>query len=296
MKRYSPPVFVQLGRTGDLILLLPAFLEIFKRTGLKPTVIVSEEYADVLDGVSYVTPYPVPLHWWDGIQKAKRIAKLMASDYALPHWWNDAECPIPPEYRGEHTLQCHGREHGVNLALWPNFMASMYSRAGFTMDEMMRLPLVFDRRDAGREKALLDRVWPPKLRGKLLLLYNFTGISSPFGYVPELYPHLNAMRERFTVVDLGPIRATRIYDLLGLYDVAVGLITCDTATAHLAHASKVPTVWFTASGWTGSTPRGNVALHVSYNDTVKRIPDLVDVLVGWKLQNGNSRSLEVLAH
>jgi len=286
------PSFIQLGRTGDIILLCPAFLEIYKRTGLNPNVVVSEEYSDVLDGVSYVTPYPMGVHWWGGMPMAKDFARKMWGRCVVPHWWSDLECPIPPEYLGQFTLQCHGHSHGVNIDLWPNFMTSMYSRAGFTRDEMMQLPLVFDQRSSVREAELVARTWPAALRKKPMVLFNFTGISSPFGYLPELWPIMAPFNQHFMFVDLGKIKAHRIYDLLGLYDVAAGLITCDTATAHLAHASKVPTVWYTANGWGGSFPRGNVALHIKYDDTRQRLKDLSEVLNQWKQNtvNDNSRA------
>ena len=271
--------------------MFPAYREIHRRTGHKPEVIVSTEYVGCFDGISYAKAIPVGLHWWDGIPQAKAMAEARGGWYCTPQWWNDP-CPIPAEYRGSFTLQCHGRAHGVNLNLWPNFMASMYERAGFTQQEMKTLPLVFDRRNPLREQKLLDNLWPPAFRKKPLLLYNFTGISSPFGYQPELFPVLNEFRKDFHMVDLGPVRAHRIFDLLGAYDAAAGLITCDTSTAHLAHASKVPTVWFTAMGWTGSTPRGNVAAHIKYDDVPRRLNDLAEVLERWKARAYAGASME----
>ncbi len=274
------PGFIQLGRTGDLILLLPAFLEIFKRTGYKSNVVVSDEYAGVLDGVSYVKPHSLRLHWWQGIPVAKVYAQTLWGGAAVVQWWN--ECPIPPEYRGSFTLQCHGHNHGVNIELWPDFMTSMYARAGFTREEMLRLPLFFDRRNPTREAELVVRLYPVPLRKRPLLLTNFTGISSPFGFLPELWPTIQRFARDFHIVDLGNVKATRIFDLLGIYDMAAGLLTCDTATAHLAHGSKVPTIWFTVDGWCGSQPRGNVALHVPYNSTPRRLTEIAQVLDSWR--------------
>jgi hypothetical protein len=196
------------------------------------------------------------------------------------------KCPIPKEYRGTFNLTCFGHNWGVNLSLWPNFMASMWERCGFTQAEMVSLPLVFDRRNPIRERELLNHIWPFRMRNKPLLLYNFTGISSPFGFVPELYPVIQQFSRDFHIVDLGKIRAHRIFDLLGAYDVAAGLISSDTATAHLAHASNVPTIWMTVDSWCASTPRGNVALHFGYNETPRRLQDVTAILQSWR--NGNS--------
>lgn len=281
LSRKDAPSFVQLGRYGDLILLLPAFLEIYKRIGCKPNVVVSEEYASVLDGVSYVTPHPLGVHWWGGVPMAKAYAKKLWGRSVVPAWWNDVECPIPPEYRGQFVLQCHGHEHGVNLALWPNFMTSMYSRAGFTREEMLRLPCVFDRRNPDREAELIAKFYPPALRKKPLLLYNFTGISSPFAHTPELWPTFQQCTRHFRLLDLGAIKAHRIYDLLGLYDIAAGMIHCDSAPLHLAHASSTPYIAFCADGWTGSDARGNVVLQMRYSEVPRRLKEIGDTIQSW---------------
>ncbi len=292
MRKYDSPIWCLLGRAGDTILMLPAFLEIYSRTGLKPRVIVSTDYSNIYDGISYVQPIPERLHWYNDVSKARAMAEALSEDAVFPQFWVE-RCPIPPEYRGTFNLTCFGHNWGVNLALWPNFMASMWERCGFTQEEMVTLPLVFDRRDSVREAALVARLYPVALRKKPLLLYNFTGISSPYGHLPELWPTIQRFNRDFHMVDLGKIQAHRIYDLLGLYDAAAGLITIDTATAHLAPASNVSTLWFTVDGWTSSVPRGNVALHVKYNETPRRLHEIGATLERWK-RNGNCASVFML--
>jgi len=147
---------------------------------------------------------------------------------------------------------------------------------------MRRLPLLFDRRNPKREADLLAKLYPPALRKKPLLLTNFTGISSPFGFLPELYPTLHRFARDFHTVDLGNVRAHRIFDLLGVYEAAAGLLTSDTATLHLAHASPTPYIAFSVDGWTGSVPRGNVALALRYNETPRRLTEIADVLDSWR--------------
>lgn len=278
----QPPVFVQLGRHGDLILLLPAFLAIYQRTGLKPVVIVSKDYAATLEGVSYVTPDVVKEGWWAGIPKARAYAARKYGSVIVPQWWNDAatagDLTVDLQREGVRVLQCHGDKWGVDMDANPDFGSSMWHRAGFTRKEMLTLPLVFDRRDKAREEALVRQ----HVHGdRPLLLYNFTGVSSPFGYVPEMSQMLANWRTRFQMVDLGEVRAARIYDMLGLYDRAAGLITIDTATGHLAPASRVPTLWFTRSDWSRSVPRGNVALHIAYNEFPKRAREIPALLEKW---------------
>lgn len=278
VKKCDRPGFVLLGRTGDLLIMLPAFKAIHDRTGLKPYCIVSHEYASIFDGVSYAEPISIREHWWKGMPVARKLARERFGSAIIPQWWNTVEGPGHKE-TGEFVLQSHGHEWGINLEKWPNFMTSMWDRAGFSPEEMRSLPLVMDRRNFAREQMLLANYTRQR---KPLLLYNFTGVSSPYGFTPDVMPVLWRYQSHFTLVDIGRIKAHRIFDLLGLYDAAAGLISIDTATAHLANASKVPAVWYTVDGWNGSVPRGNVALHVSYNNTRNRLKELEDVLEKWK--------------
>lgn len=277
-----PPVFCVLGRYGDLILLLPAFLEIYRRTKLKPIVIVSRDYASVLDGVSYVTPDVVKEGWWAGIPTARAMAQLKYGHVIVPQWWNDAETAgdIAEDMNasGVRVLQSHGHQWGVNMDANPDFGTSMWRRAGFSRKEMLSLPLVFDRRSSEREDMLIKM---HVQTGRKLLLYNFTGISSPFGYVVEMTHLMADYRNSFQMLDLGSIKAKRIYDLLGLMELAVGIITIDTATLHMCPAVKTPSVMFCVDGWTSSVPRGNCVFHCHYSEFPKRASELKKVLNEW---------------
>lgn len=273
----NPPVFIQLGRYGDLILLFPAFLLVYQRTGLRPIVIVSTQYASVFDGISYAIPDVQPGHWFQDMPKARRYAQMTYGDPMIPHWWSPGVEPkdVP---RGGMVLQCHGFEWSCDPDKYSDFGTSMWLRAGFTRDEMLTAPLVFDRRDRTREEELVKRYHRP---GKKLVLYNCQGNSSPFGYTPELEKVLYQYRSQFNIVDIGRIRCHRLYDLLGLYDIATGLITIDTSTCHLAPAAKVPTIWLTVPGWGKSIPRGNVALHVQYDQVPQRMGEIAKTIESW---------------
>ena len=253
------PVFVQLGRFGDLIILLPAFLEIYVRGGHKPRVIVSWEYGSVLDGVSYVESTALPVNWYSGMPDARKFAANLTGVAAK-------------------VLQCHGHEWGVDTSKWPNYMASMWDRAGFTADEVKSLPLIFDRRNWDREAALVA-----SCRGndpRPMLLINGSGVSSPFGgwpYVAEMAASL----KQFHVIDLGKIKAERIYDLLGLMDAAAGMVTIDTATLHLAKGSKLPYIALLVGGWSQSTPQGNCALALPYDTAAGHITKMREIIETW---------------
>lgn len=271
---------VQLGCFGDLLLLFPAFKLMFEQTRIEPTVMVAREYSSVFDGISYATPWEVSLTWWRGTTQAKRKAEMRFDHVIVPQYWNDidavdtlAQSPV----KGQRTWRAHGRTWKVESET-PDFGTAMWNRLGFTRAQMMSEPLVLDRRSPEREEELAKRYLQSRRR---TLLYNFTGICSPFGYVPEMMRLLSEYRTRFNLVDIGKIKAHRIYDLLGLYDRAAGLITIDTATCHLAPASKVPTIWFTVDSTGTSVPRGTVALHCKYSETPKRLGEIRSVLNHW---------------
>lgn len=266
----QPACFILGGRFGDIIQMLPCFLEVRRRTGKKPVVICSRDYASVLDGVSYVEPHPVDAHWYAGIPKMQEIAKAQYGGGVLMQFWQQP--PLHADTIGHGgknwiVVQCHGHNHGVELSRDPDYGSSMARRAGFSQSEWMNLPLVFDQRDAKREAELAR--WYMS-RHKPVILYNFTGKSSPFGRAAEV---LNLMRRLRGVhlVNLGELRAVRIYDVLGLFDRAVGLVTIDTSTMHLAPASQIEYLGFTVDGWTTSRPKGNCTLEIKYSKAQLRM-------------------------
>lgn len=248
--------FVQLGRFGDIILLLPALKYIFDTTGHRPRLICSTEYASVLEGVSYVEPVPLNVHWWTGMPEARAFGERTFGEACV--------------------LQCYAANWGINLDQWPNFMTSMHDRTGVPLSLFNKLPLVFDRRSPEREAAAVNRITK-----KPFVLLNCLGFSSPFPYKPHILTALFSLRDKVNIVDMSQVKLHRIFDLLGLMDAAAGTITIDTATLHLAHGSKRPYVAFTIDGWSSSFPRGNCALNVKYSQALQRLPEVVKTVQSW---------------
>lgn len=250
---------IQLGRNGDLILLLPCWRKICETTGEKPVVIVCREYAGVLRGASYVEPDVINGHWYMTMPQAKQMAELKYGQFVV--------------------TQCHGRNHGCDMSQAPTFGQSMWGRAGFP-GQYGTLPLVFDRRNPTREQALLRAVYngnygSPKIRtNKPIVLYNFAGASSPFAPQREVRHRLRRYEKDFNLVNIGTIRATYVYDLLGLYDAAAGLVTIDTCTLHLAAASKVPMLAYRVGGWNSAVPKPG-SMMVDYAEALQRL-EVVD--------------------
>jgi hypothetical protein len=245
-KTKEMPGFVQMGRAGDLIHMLGAWKQLANGAPIK--VITSREYAQVLDGASYVQAIPLSENWWMGMPSAIRYAQSLFGDNFI-------------------VTQCFGHQWGIGaLDQWQNYTHSMWDRAGTWPYYKTAMP-VFDKRSLQRE-AQLAKMY---MRGKLpTLLVNFKGISSPFHEAENLMREIRKVcGAKVDVLDLAGVRAERIYDLLGLFDRAVGLITSDTATLHLAAAADIPYVAFTVDGWTSSVPKGNCLLEMKYSDPQK---------------------------
>jgi hypothetical protein len=248
--------FIQLGRFGDIILLLPALKYIADTTGARPKLICSTDYLSVLDGVSYVEPIALQLNWHDGLGVAQK--------YAHDH------------FGGGTVLQCYGVGWQLNFGATESYMVSMTSRTGVPLSMFHELPLVFDRRSPERERQYI-----PDTNGHPYVLVSTAGISSPFAHGQALISALQRLKDKVTVIDISGIRCERIYDLLGPMDNALGTVTIDTATLHLAHGSRRPYVGITVDGWCSSIPRGRCALEVKYSRFHDQLPRIVQTVESW---------------
>lgn len=245
--------FIQLGRFGDIILLLPALKHIAETSGLLPRLIVASEFASVLEGVSYVEPISLPVDYYGGMPEARR--------YADEH------------FVGGTVLQCYADGFKLERSSWPDYMTSMWDRTGVPVSLMRTLPLVFDRRQEDREKLIV-----PQTNGKPYIIIAHKGHSSPFDNGSEL---LAALQHIAQIVDVSEMRTMRIYDMLGVMDRALGMVTIDTAMLHLANGCSRPYVALTVDGWCGSVPRGNCALEVKYSQFRQRLPEIVSTVESW---------------
>lgn len=244
-------VHIQLGRVGDLIILLPCWWKIFQDTGEKPIVVVVREFADTLKGASYVEADPINGHWYASVVAAAQMARLKYGQYVI--------------------TQCHGVGHDTDQTKYPTFGEAMWSQAGFA-GRYGEFPLVFDRRNPEREARLVAMY--RKKPDRPLLLYNFSGMSSPLPCYQLILNRLRRFVREFELVNLAGIRAARIYDLLGLYDQAAGLVSIDTSTLHLAAASRVPLLAYCRGGWSSAIPKPGATI-VRYNEAHLRL-DAID--------------------
>jgi hypothetical protein len=250
-KRESRLCVVELGRYGDIINLLPVLKIIAEQYG-PPHLMVSQQFADLLDGVSYVKPFPTTL----------KNEKLGA---AISLAQQDFQIVINAQIWGEGWQQ---------KKVTPSYNRESWNNAGFTHrfdDESLRP--VFDRRDPVREAALTAA-----LRGddaRPMMLVNVTkAISSP---CPEcglvLAEIVKVWGGDYNVVDLSLHRAERVYDFLDALERAACIVSIDTVWLHLATATKCPVVALVnpkGEGWASTAVRcGNAVAHIPYNKVME---------------------------
>lgn len=247
VKTEMPPApstcIVQLGRYGDLLNILPVAKHIADTEGAV-AMVVHRDFLGLMEGVSYVQVIP-----WDGdFMRPHEAAKAVKDQFKCVLVSQPADSAVARERVCE----------AFNMESW---------RYGGYLDKWSELRLDIDRRDRAREDKLLDALG---LRGQPFLLVNPHSQSSPFPQADQLVASIQMKwAPRFKVVDMRRFRAERYHDLLGLMDRALGLVTVDTASLHLAAASRVPVIALISdhlTPWHGSKPRCNIRLSMRYKE------------------------------
>lgn len=243
-KNMSDVCIVQLGRYGDIINMLPIALHIHNSYG-KPALMVTEEFAPLLDGVSYVTPYPVKLAT-DQLNEAIQIAEKNFKHVIVTQIWGK-------NYHQDHLCASYNRES--------------WRKAGFEnkFRDYTWKP-VFDKRDDAREQALLNKATGGEPLARYIVVAA-QSISSPFPHAAELLERLKReYGNQYQIVDITPLRSDRIYDVLKLLEMAEVVVTVDTAIIHLMAALPTPAVCLVnPNPWLGSEPRCNYLGRLPYD-------------------------------
>lgn len=253
---------VMLGRLGDIINILPVLRHIAESYA-KPHLIVSREFLPLLDGISYVEPYPVDLPY-DQILSAINLAEKEFAHVIVAQIWGKGwtQPKLTEAYNKEAWLQT-GFLHRFDDPAW--------------------LP-VFDQRNLAREKSLCV-----KLQGleKPMLLVKLDGsVSSPCHDCPALLPLIvKRFGQDFNVINLSEVRSERIFDLLGLMDRAACLVSVDTSLLHLAGATTVPTVALVnPAQWLGTLPRCNCVRKLTYTEALAEPEKVLEAVTSAILQ------------
>lgn len=255
--------YIQLGRFGDVMNVLP-FLWHDAQKGEVPRLMVGRDFASLLEGVNYVKPLI-----YDGPHtEIAKACEAIGEDYC---------CTQVNGPRAE-VDQYVWQPNGMTGNQAPCFEMESWRAAGRYSEWNKDYPLVFDNRDGDREKALVKQHvhWKNK---RPILLVSRSGVSSPFPYGDLLWTLVKGHFSDWLVIDLAEVKAERIYDLLGLYEVAEWLISTDSAPLHLARACpklKVAAITNdTPSLWHGSCWRPNHMFYCRYSDWPKRAVEML---------------------
>jgi len=261
-------VHVNAGRYGDIISFLPVLYNEYQETGIKPRLVVAKDYADILDGVSYVDP----LVWsgaFEDVAGAIQFAKQYSDDVTTSQVVGISDLIVSQVYGNSHA---------------PKIVCDSFQKDAWKLADKLELwpsqpPLVFDRRVKGREKKLIS----PLPKDKPWIVVSTGGNSSPFPWNDLLWEILNNCLPEFHIVDLSKIKAERLYDLLGIMEHpnTQAMILTDSAPLHLSYATQKPVhalVTDTPTMWHGSAWRPSYASYTRYKNFPRDVTRILDLI------------------
>lgn len=238
--------YLMTGKAGDLLAIAPILHEGFRLSGQPQNLIVSREYASVVEGLDYVTPIVFDGNWMDFLG-ALKFAK---------HHFDRVEVPMT-----------HGNTLTVKRKC-PSVFFEQWERVGY-LDKWDTLPLV------------LPRTSKTTLSGPTIF-YADHSQSSPFFYANDLY---NLIQETFPthqVMRASGMRLKNLRDFLPIMDSCSLIVSVETSFLHLAKACETPIIAMVASEpdpWRGSPYSKRFAFHCRYGDFMARKGELVAAMV-----------------
>lgn len=243
--------YLQLGRGGDVLNVLPLAWRDHQQTGERSLVMVSQPYASIFEGIGYCDALPVPNRFEDVIG-AWPIAEKSAKEHGAR-----LVC-----------TQIYG-EGIMTAETCASFMRESWAQVP-DAPAWGSLPLVFDRRNLKIE-ASVRRNLLQNSRGKPYVVVALDGKSSPFAEARTLLRQLRTtLGSDFDIVNISGFIAPRIFDLLGLLEGAHCLLSVDTGILHLAHAvPSLPVVALITrepSAWHGSPWRPQHVARFFYDE------------------------------
>jgi hypothetical protein len=256
-------LYIQLGRSGDILNVLPLLRRDFEVSGIRPLLLVAEQYRPLLDGVGYAEPFV-----WRG-------------DFAdLAGAW-----PV-----AERIAETNGAEI-VCTQIYGNNVTTVRTASSFVRQSWDQspgappwgtLPLVFDRRDPTRE-AGVSNLLTRNVRDRPYIVLALSGESSPFPHAGALANYIRTkLRREFAIVDVSGFIAPRFYDLLDLLENAHAIVAVDSGVLHLAYAAPfTPVVAFVTrepTPWHGTAWRPQHVARFFYDEAPECFARVVDRL------------------
>jgi hypothetical protein len=250
--------YLLLGRAGDICNFLPVIKLESDLHGYIPKLIVAKDYADILEGCSYVDPVI-----YDGNPRDYKKARIWLSRNKI-------------KLDGYKIIDCSLSGNGYQLAK----RSSSFVRESWRLADCPlpwgELPLIFDKRDAEREKLLTNAF---AVEGKHIILTALNGSSSLYKYADKLLVYLlENLSEEFQIIDISNLKAIRFYDLIGLFEKAHCLITIDSGPLHLAHAvPEMPVISLISDlkdQWHQSAWRPQHTLRLTYSESYSKFAQI----------------------
>jgi hypothetical protein len=256
--------YVQLGKGGDILSLLPVLHDEFVRTGEKPVLVTSEQYASITDRLDYLYPIVLPLDWQDltgAVKEAKRrfetviVTQTFGVQFPIEH--------RTPSFQLDQWLRAGALEKWDLLAL---HIPRLVVPTSVGMDRPCR------------KSEAQSRSFPHHRGDDNTILYADHSQSSPFPHREDLAETLAKEFPGHRVVRLSEIKMPHPLDLLNLYDDARLIVTVETMHLHLSAATQTPVIALATDApslWNGSAWSKRFALHCRYKDYPQRKAEIV---------------------
>lgn len=242
-------VFISIGKIGDCISHLPIIYHEFIKSGRKPHVVVSQQYAWIFDRVPFAEVTVFPGDWTD-LDGALLFAKQRFSEVVC--------------------LSVFGRDFPIHQKT-SSFQLEAYERAGVLhlWDKLPMPEIVFKPADSSTPS-----------RGAIL--FADYSESSPFMQANELFLLLQeAFPERVVLRTSQICKEAHLFDCLAWYAAADALVTIETSHLHLSAATKTPVFALATdrpAKWNGSAWSKRFAFYCRYSEFSTRKQELVDAM------------------
>jgi hypothetical protein len=217
---------------------------------------IAREFAGLLDGVSYCERL---------VYEGNYSESVKAAD----------EAQASGKFDNIYLCQCYGTT--VERA------TDSYAKEAWRLVQRIhlwdQLPLVFDRRDLNREKTMFNFECDHR---KPFITLAHSGRSSPFPYRQALIDLISNLSGEFNIVDVSGWKLDRFYDVLGLLEKSIALVSTDSGLLHLAQAiPSLPVIALTThspDSWHGSPRRGSHVFNCRYNEFMDRRNEIPNVI------------------
>lgn len=228
--------YILLGKTGDI---LSGLRVVQSQPGKKP-VVISRQYASVLDGIPDIEPVVYDGEW-DDLKGATKFAKQ--------------------KYRRVINLQTYGKDILIQNRT-PSFQLDQVLRGG-VIDQHNDLALSLNGHEVSKT-------------GEILVADHSE--SSPFPHRDELWKLVNdRFGKTHKIVRLDQ-KLPNFKDFLNQYNAAALLVTIETAHLHLSAATKTPVIALTVdepSKWRGSAWHPRFHFQCRYSEFLDRKGEFV---------------------